>query len=174
MKMNALEDVDIAKALYRASMAGIQVELLVRDSCRVRPGLSGLSENIRVVSIVGRFLEHARVFYFQNGGNEEFLIGSADAMRRNLESRVETLVPVPKGPLCEQVRDFLDLQLNDRATAWELCSDGRYERVNPKARKGQDGCQEKLIKLAEKRLHEVQRLRKRISRQAGERSLEKH
>ncbi len=172
-KMNALEDIDIAKALYRASQAGVQVELLVRDSCRVRPGIPGLSENIRVVSIVGRFLEHARVFYFRNGGQEEFLIGSADAMQRNLEHRVEVLVPVPGGVLQEQIREILDLQLQDRVSAWELQSDGKYQLVNPQARKGADGCQEKQIKLAEKRLHEVQRLRKRKSRQAGERSVEK-
>ncbi len=167
-KMNALEDVDIVKALYRASQAGVKVELLVRDSCRIRPGIPGLSENIRVVSIVGRFLEHARVFYFQNGGDEEFLIGSADAMKRNLEHRVETLVPIPNEGMREQLREFLDLQLNDQVSAWELQSDGRYRLVNPQARKGADGCQEKLIKLAEKRRHEVQRLRKRKSRQAGE------
>ncbi len=170
-KMNALEDADIAKSLYRASQAGVRVELLVRDSCRVRPGLPGLSENIRVVSIVGRFLEHARIFYFRNAGDEEFLIGSADAMKRNLEHRVEILVPVPAGPLQEQLREFLELQLQDQVSAWELQSDGRYRQLNPKARKGQEGSQEKLIKLAEKRLHEVQRLRKRKSRQAGERNL---
>jgi polyphosphate kinase len=173
MKMNALEDIDIAKAIYRASQAGVKVELLVRDSCRVRPGLPGLSDNVRVVSIVGKFLEHARVFYFRNGGEEEFLIGSADAMKRNLEHRVETLIPVPEGSLREQIREFLELQLEDRVSAWELQSDGKYQLVNPSARKGQDGCQEKLIKLAEKRLHEVQRLRKRKSRQAGERNLKK-
>ena len=173
MKMNALEDIDISRALYRASQAGVRIELLIRDSCRLRPGLPGLSENIRVVSIVGQFLEHSRVFFFRNGGNEEFLIGSADAMRRNLEHRVETLVPVPPGPLCEQIREFLDLQLDDRVTAWELQADGEYRLVNPQARKGQDGCQEKMVKLADKRLHEVQRLRKRKSRQAGERNLKK-
>lgn len=173
MKMNALEDVDIVKALYRASQAGVRVELLIRDSCRLRPGLAGLSENVRVLSIVGRFLEHARIYYFSNGGDEEFLIGSADAMKRNLEQRVETLVPVPAGPICEQLREILELQLQDRVSAWELQSDGTYQRVNNLVRKGQEGCQEKLIKLAERRLHEVQRLRKRKSRQAGERNLER-
>ncbi|NOY12912.1 MAG: polyphosphate kinase 1 [Deltaproteobacteria bacterium] len=173
MKMNALEDIDVCRALYRASQAGVKIELLVRDSCRLRPGIPGLSENLRVVSIVGQFLEHARVFYFRNAGDEEFLIGSADAMRRNLEHRVEILVPVPAGELQEQVREFLDLQLNDRVTAWELQTDGSYQLVNGVARKGTDGCQEKLIKLAEKRQHQVQRLRKRKSRQAGERRRKK-
>jgi len=173
MKMNALEDIDIARALYQASQAGVRIELLIRDSCRIRPGLPGLSDNIRVVSIVGQFLEHSRVFYFRNGGDEEFLIGSADAMKRNLEHRVETLVPVPPGLLCEQIREVLDLQFDDRVSAWELKSDGSYRLVNPQARKGQDGCQEKSIKLAEKRQHEVHRLRKRKARQAGERNLKK-
>ncbi|HJU09612.1 MAG TPA: polyphosphate kinase 1, partial [Candidatus Binataceae bacterium] len=93
-KVNALEDGDITRALYRASMAGVKVELIVRDTCRLRPGLPRLSENVRVVSVVGRFLEHGRIYYFRNGGDEEYLIGSADTMTRNLESRVEVLVPV--------------------------------------------------------------------------------
>ncbi len=167
-KMNALEDPDITKALYRASSAGVKVELLVRDSCRIRPGLPGLSENIRVVSILGRFLEHARVYYFHNGGEEDYFIGSADAMRRNLEYRVETLVPVSTEAVRRDLKEFLDLQLNDRVTAWELQADGSYIPVNPRPRKGSAGVQEKLIRLAERRLHDAQRLRKRKSLQAGE------
>ncbi|PLY05427.1 MAG: polyphosphate kinase 1 [Desulfuromonas sp.] len=167
-KMNALEDPDISLALYRASRAGVKVELLVRDSCRIRPGVPGLSETIRVVSILGRFLEHARIYYFRNGGEEEFYIGSADAMRRNLEYRVEVLTPVVNPQLRRQLRECMELQLNDRVNAWELQPDGTYLPVNPDPRKGTDGCQEKLIKLAEKRQHEVLRLRKRKSRQAGE------
>jgi polyphosphate kinase len=167
-KMNALEDPDITCALYRASQAGVRVELLVRDSCRLRPGIPGLSENVRVVSILGRFLEHARVYYFRNGGDEEYFIGSADAMRRNLEARVEILVPVSTASLRKELRDVLEMQLNDRVGAWELQADGNYLPVNPHPRKGADSSQEKLIKLAEKRLHEAQRLRKRKSLQAGE------
>ncbi len=172
-KMNALEDVDISKALYRAAAAGVKVELLVRDSCRVRPNIPELSENIRVVSIVGRFLEHARIYYFKNAGEEEFFIGSADAMRRNLEFRVEALAPVESQALRAQLRQFMELQLSDKVGAWELRQDGTYLPLTPQPRKGAEGCQEKLIKLAEKRLHEVQRLRKRKSRQAGERNLKK-
>ena len=172
-KMNALEDVDITKALYRAAQAGVKVELLVRDSCRIRPGIPNISENIRVVSILGRFLEHARIYYFQNGGHEEFFIGSADAMKRNLEYRVEALIPVETAPLREQLREFMALQLNDKVGAWELQSDGSYLPVNPNPRKGASSCQDKLIKLAEKRQHEVQRLRKRKSRQSSNMKLKK-
>ncbi len=93
-KVNALEDVDITRALYRASQAGVKVDLIVRATCRLRPGIAGLSENVRVVSIVGRFLEHGRLYYFRNGGTEDFLLGSADCMKRNLESRVEVVAPV--------------------------------------------------------------------------------
>ncbi len=94
IKTNALEDVEITRALYEASQAGVNVDLIVRDSCRLRPGVPGLSDNIRVVSVVGRFLEHSRIYYFRNGGNEEYYIGSADCMTRNLVSRVEVLTPV--------------------------------------------------------------------------------
>jgi polyphosphate kinase len=90
-KMNALEDVDITRALYRAARAGVKIDLIVRDTCRLRPGLPGLTENTRVIGVIGRFLEHARIYYFQNRGEEEYFIGSADLMMRNLESRVEVL-----------------------------------------------------------------------------------
>src|SRR5204862_3507840 len=110
-KMNALEDVDITRALYRAAQAGVRIELIVRDTCRLRPGVPGLSENVRVVSIVGRFLEHSRVYYFRNGGDEEYFIGSADCMKRNLESRVAVVVPVEDPTLRLQLREMLDGQL---------------------------------------------------------------
>ena len=167
-KMNALEDVDITRALYRAARTGVSVELLIRDSCRLRPGIKNLSENVRVVSIVGRFLEHARIYYFRNGGDEEYFIGSADAMKRNLEYRVEALIAVQSPAIREQLKEFMDLQFNDKVSAWELQDDGNYQPVTANPRKGADGSQEKLIKLAEKRQHQVQRLRKRKSRQAGE------
>ena len=167
-KMNALEDFDITRALYRAARAGVTVELLVRDSCRLRPGIKDLSDNVRVVSIVGRFLEHTRIYYFRNGGDEEYFIGSADAMKRNLEYRVEALISIQSPSIREQLKEFMDLQFNDKVSAWELCEDGHYEPVNANPRKGAEGCQEKLIKLAEKRQHQVLRLRKRKSRQAGE------
>lgn len=167
-KMNALEDPDITLALYQAAAAGVKVELLIRDSCRIKPGIPELSDNIRVVSIVGRFLEHARIYYFRNGGHEEFYLGSADAMRRNLEYRVETLVPVSSPALCRQLDEFMELQLNDRISSWELQPDGSYRPLTTAPRTGAEGCQDKLIKAAEKRQQDAQRLKKRKSRHAGE------
>jgi polyphosphate kinase len=158
MKTNGLEDVDITRALYRAARAGVMVDLIVRDTCRIRPGIKGLSENVTVISVVGRFLEHARVFYFRNGGDEEYYIGSADAMRRNLESRVETLVPVEDEELQEDLRFVLDAQLADHRSAWLMQSDGSY--VQRRSRKGKSS-QSVLIEQAEARHKEATRLRRR-------------
>jgi polyphosphate kinase len=135
MKMNALEDPDIVRALYKASRAGVKVDLIVRDTCRFRPGIPGLSENARVVSIVGRFLEHARILYFRNGGDEEYYIGSADMMRRNLESRVEVHAPVENPELRQELRLILDVQLADQRSAWDMQPDGSYvQRSRPDER----------------------------------------
>jgi len=125
-KMNALEDVDVTQALYKASAAGVKIDLIVRDSCRFRPGLKNISETARVISIIGRFLEHTRIYFFFNNGNEEYLIGSADAMRRNLESRVEVVAPVEDATLQEQLRFVIDTQLNDQRQAWVMQNDGAY------------------------------------------------
>jgi len=170
-KMNALEDSDITKALYRASTAGVQVDLIVRDSCRARPGLPGISENLRVISIVGRFLEHARIYAFGNGGEEEYLIGSADAMKRNLESRVEILVPVEAPEIKAELNRFLELQLNDQRNAWDLQADGRYVQRQPRTPAENKGCQERMIDQAEKRLHGINRLRRRKARTGSRRNL---
>jgi len=170
-KMNALEDVDIVKALYRASQAGVKVDLIVRDSCRVRPGLPGVSEHIRVISIVGRFLEHARLYYFRNGGDEEYLLGSADAMKRNLEYRVEILVPVESPDLQKELRTLLDAQWHDRRSAWELQTDGTYVQRQPDCESERTGCQELMIELAQRRYREATRLRRRKSRTIGRRNL---
>jgi polyphosphate kinase len=131
MKMNALEDRDITRALYRASQAGVRVDLIVRDTCRLRPGVPGLSDNVHVISIVGRFLEHGRIYYFRNGGAEQYFIGSADCMTRNLESRVEVVTPVDHPALREQLRQILDLQLQDRRNAWDMQPDGSYVQRTP-------------------------------------------
>jgi polyphosphate kinase len=170
-KMNALEDRDMAAALYRASQAGVKVDLIVRDTCRLRPGIPGLSETVRVISIVGRFLEHTRIFYFLNGGNEEYFIGSADCMKRNLESRVEVVTPVDPPELRQKLRQILDVQLNDRRSAWDMQSDGSYVQRAPGEGEDPRGSQQILIELAEQRQKEAQRLKKRkpkgIARRAG-------
>jgi polyphosphate kinase len=170
-KMNALEDVDIVKALYRASLAGVQVELIVRDSCRARPGLPGISENLRVISIVGRFLEHARIYAFGNGGDPEYLIGSADAMKRNLEARVEILVPIEAPELKLELNQFFEMQLKDHRNAWELQADGTYIQRQPRTSVEKRSCQELMIELARKRLHAATRLRRRKARTGSRRNL---
>jgi polyphosphate kinase len=171
LKMNALEDVDITRALYQASMAGVRVDLIVRDTCRLRPGLPGLSENVRVISIVGQFLEHARLFYFRNGGKEEYLIGSADAMQRNLEHRVEVVVPVEDPVLRQDLRAFLDVQWNDRRSAWEMQTDGSYLQRRPAPGEEARTCHQLLVELAEKRNKDVTRLKKRKAKGFGGRNL---
>lgn len=130
LKTNALEDADITRELYKATQAGVRVDLIVRDSCRLRPGLSGISESARVISILGRFLEHSRIYYFRNDGNEEYYIGSADLMTRNLVSRVEALVPIKDLELQKELREILDLQVNDTVGAWEMNSEGVYRRLS--------------------------------------------
>jgi polyphosphate kinase len=163
-KMNALEDKDITAALYRASQAGVKVDLVVRDTCRLRPGIPGLSENVRVVSIVGRFLEHARIYYFRNGGDEEYYIGSADCMKRNLESRVEIVAPVEGSELREKLRQILDVQLTNERSAWDMQPDGSYIQRRPAKGSDPRGAQEILIELAEQRQKVAQRLKKRKRR----------
>ncbi len=128
-KLNAIVDPSIIRALYRASQAGVQIDLVVRGICSLRPGLSGTSETIRVRSVVGRFLEHSRILYFRNGGDEEFLIGSADMMERNLDRRVEAMTPVDDPVLRERLREILDVMLRDDRRAWELGADGVWRRV---------------------------------------------
>ncbi|MEQ1530866.1 MAG: polyphosphate kinase 1, partial [Methylococcales bacterium] len=152
-KMNALEDMDITGALYKAAQAGVKIDLIIRDTCRLRPGIPGLSENVRVISIVGRFLEHSRIYYFRNGGEDEYFIGSADCMKRNLESRVEVVTPVQKPELQEVLRQILTVQLSNQRSVWEMQSDGQYIQLQPKDK--QLGVQETLIKLANKRSDEV-------------------
>jgi polyphosphate kinase len=158
-KMNALEDVDITRALYRASQAGVKVDLIVRDTCRLRPGIQGLSENVRVVSIVGRFLEHGRVYYFRNGGAEEFFIGSADCMKRNLESRVEVVAPVEDPQLRKELRAVLDIQLRANRCQWEMQPDGTY--LKTAAADAAPACQQAMIDFAERRQTEATKVNKR-------------
>jgi len=127
-KMNALEDPPMIRLLYQASQAGVKVDLLVRGICCLRPGVPGVSENIRVVSIVGRFLEHSRIYYFGNGGAEEVYLGSADLMRRNLSHRVEIIFPVENPRLVKRLKGILEVYLADQAKARHLQTDGSYTR----------------------------------------------
>ncbi len=151
LKTNAIEDADIATALYRAGRAGVKVDLLVRDTCRVRPGIAGLSDSINVISTVGRFLEHSRIYYFRNGGEEEYYIGSADVMRRNLDFRVEVLAPVDDPQLREELRLFMNAQLADRRSAWEMHPDGIYRQRQPRSDEEALSAHMALIKIAEAR-----------------------
>ena len=129
IKVNSLTDDQMIRTLYRASQAGVPVDLIVRGICCLRPGIPGISDNIRVRSVVGRFLEHSRIYWFQNGGQEEMFIGSADLMERNLERRVETLAPIRDPEILEHLRDVvLGAYLRDTDRAMVLDSNGKYER----------------------------------------------
>jgi polyphosphate kinase len=133
-KINALTDKPCMQALYRASLTGVKIDLQVRSTCSLRPGVPGLSEHISVTSIVGRFLEHARIYYFRNGGEEEILVGSADLMPRNLDGRVEVLFPIEDKGLRRVVRDdILFVHLKDNVQARRLLPDGTYERLRAKS-----------------------------------------
>ncbi|MGD2118705.1 MAG: polyphosphate kinase 1 [Chromatiales bacterium] len=159
-KMNALEDVDITKALYQAARDGVKVDLIIRDTCRFRPGIPGLSESARVISIVGRFLEHTRIYYFQNGGEEEYFIGSADCMKRNLESRVEVVTPVEAEDLRYELRQILDTQVNDKRSAWEMQPDGSYVQLMPENEQEERGSQQRMIDYAAKRVKKAVKAQK--------------
>jgi polyphosphate kinase len=128
--MNSLVDPEVIAALYRASQAGVKIELIVRGICCLRAGVPGVSENIRVISIIGRYLEHCRIMYFRNGGSEEVYLTSGDWMPRNLSRRVETMFPIDDADLKHRVvQDILALRLRDNVKARELRPDGRYQRV---------------------------------------------
>jgi polyphosphate kinase len=130
MKMNSLSDPAIIDALYAASSAGVKVDLIVRSICCLRAGVPGLSENIRVRSIVGRFLEHSRIYHFAHGRDGgEFYLGSADLMPRNLDRRVEVVFPVEDEELCERLEHILELGLADDTEAWDLLPDGTWVRT---------------------------------------------
>lgn len=132
-KMNSLVDPGIIQALYQASQAGVSIDLIVRGICCLTPGLKGISENIRVISIIGRLLEHSRIFYFHNDGNEQFYIGSADWMPRNLDRRVEAVTPVLAPHLRQELTNILEICLADNRQAWEMQPDGTYVQRKPKA-----------------------------------------
>src|ERR1700761_3343426 len=127
IKVNAVTDAKMIRALYKASIAGVKIDLIVRGMCCLRPGVPGISHNIRVRSIVGRFLEHSRVYWFANGGEERFYLASADLMERNLDRRIETGFPIEGKKLQQRVRKELDLYLSDNSSAWQLQPDGQYQ-----------------------------------------------
>ena len=151
LKTNALEDADITAALYQASQAGVKIDLIVRDICRLRPGLNGLSETIHVVSIVGQFLEHGRIYHFHNNGNDEYYIGSADLMTRNLERRVEILVPVRDPHSVTHLSWVLDSQIMDQRNGWDMDANGNYTQRIPQNEKDNMGCQHAAIARAVQR-----------------------
>jgi polyphosphate kinase len=127
IKCNGLADDEVVRAFYRASQAGVEIDLVVRGICTLRPGVPGLSERIRVRSILGRFLEHARIYSFGNGGSPEYYIGSADLRPRNLRRRIEVLAPIGDEGCRRRLDALLELDLRD-PTAWLLGSDGKYAR----------------------------------------------
>lgn len=148
-KMNALEEPQIIQALYAASQAGVKIDLIIRGTCCLRPGIKGLSDNIQVRSIVGRFLEHTRVFYFLNSDSPEVYCSSADWMNRNMFSRVEACFPVEDAKLKNQIIEDLELYLGDNSQAWQLESDGDYSRISPAKGKEPVSAQQSLLaKLA--------------------------
>ncbi|NEQ69242.1 MAG: polyphosphate kinase 1 [Symploca sp. SIO2D2] len=143
-KMNALVDQKIIATLYEASQVGVQIDLIVRGICCLRPGITGLSENIRVISIVGRFLEHSRIYYFHNQGEEEVYFGSADWMPRNLDRRVEAMIPLEDPGMIKDLQEILGVMLSDNRQAWDLQSDGQYIQRQP-TEDIQEQCAQKLL-----------------------------
>lgn len=158
-KMNSLVDKDIIEKLYAASNDGVVIDLIIRGICCLRPGVKGLSENIRVRSIVGRFLEHSRIFYFYNRGNEEYYISSADWMERNLNKRIELMIPVHNDDAKHKLKTILEMNLKDTAKARILTSSGEYKKVQSK--EPPYNCQEDFILRTEKKFNKY---RKRLAK----------
>jgi polyphosphate kinase len=147
-KMNAVVDPDIIQELYEASRAGVQVDLIVRGICCLRPGVPGVSDNIRVISIIGRFLEHSRAFWFDNGGAGEVYIGSADWMPRNLDRRVEAVTPIEDPQHRRAMREVLELMWEDNRQAWDLLPDGTYRQRTPPSPDEERATHRRLLDLA--------------------------
>ncbi len=155
-KMNGLDDVQMIRSLYRASQAGVHIDLIVRGHTRIRPGLPGISENIRVRSIVGRFLEHHRIYYFGNNGDPQVYIGSADWQRRNLDDRVEAVIDVRSRTLRARLIRILRAALNDRRLAWELHPDGTYVQQQPRTSAEAVGYHDRLMDWARRRVASIE------------------
>jgi polyphosphate kinase len=149
-KMNALVDAKIIAKLYEASQSGVKIDLIIRGICCLRPGIEGISDNIRVISIIGRFLEHSRIFYFHNNGQDEIYIGSADWMPRNLDRRVEAVVPIEDEAIAKDLQEILGIMLADNRQAWELQSDGTYIQRHPEADNPPQSTHAILMEMAKK------------------------
>ncbi len=147
-KMNALVDTHTIASLYRASQAGVSIDLIVRGMCCLRPGVPGVSENIRVISIIGRFLEHSRIYYFHNGGDEKIFIGSADWMTRNLDRRVEVIAPIEDRDISKDLQEILGIMLADTRQAWDMQPDGTYLQRRPRTRDEDRSTQQILMEMA--------------------------
>jgi polyphosphate kinase len=147
-KVNALTDVSVIEALYRASQAGAQIDIMARSICCLRPGVEGLSENIRVRSVVGRFLEHSRVYWFDVDGDQSVLMGSADVMPRNLDHRIEVVVPVEERRLRDEIGAVFDTLLADNSQAWTLDADGTWQRLRPADGERAKGTHDVLMRRA--------------------------
>jgi polyphosphate kinase len=147
-KMNALVDLKMIQNLYRASQAGVSIDLIIRGMCCLRPGVPGVSENIRVVSIIGRFLEHSRIYYFHNGGDATVLIGSADWMARNLDRRVEVITPIDDPDISNDLQEILGIMLADNRQAWDMQTDGTYKQRRPQPGTEEQSTQQILMDIA--------------------------
>jgi polyphosphate kinase len=147
-KMNALVDPKMIANLYRASQAGVSIDAIVRGMCCLRPGIPGVSENIRVISIIGRFLEHSRIYYFQNGGDATVLIGSADWMTRNLDRRVEVITPIEDPEISSDLQEILGIMLADNRQAWDMQPDGTYKQRCPQSGTEELSTQQVLMEMA--------------------------
>ncbi len=147
-KMNSLVDPQVIQHLYQASQAGVQIDLIIRGICCLRPGIEGVSDNIRVISIIGRYLEHSRIFYFHNDGQEEIYIGSADWMTRNLSRRVEAVTPIESPEIFKDVQEILGVMLADNRQAWELQSDGTFIQRHPQENESEQSSHQIFMEMA--------------------------
>ncbi|MGB5974428.1 MAG: polyphosphate kinase 1, partial [Nodosilinea sp.] len=150
-KMNSLVDARMIKLLYEASQSGVEIDLVVRGICCLRPGVPEVSENIRVISVIGQFLEHSRIFCFHNSGQPEYYIGSADWMTRNLDRRVEAVVPIEDPRLIDELQTILDISLADNRQAWDMASDGTFTQRRPLEGEAERGTHAMLMAYALKR-----------------------
>ncbi len=147
-KMNSLVDGKMIEALYKASAAGVSIDLIIRGTCCLRPGIPGVSDNIKVISVIGRFLEHSRIFYFQNDNSEELYLGSADWMTRNLSRRVEAVTPIRDENLVKDLQEVLGIMLADNRQAWDLNSDGIYVQRKTDQKNESKGTHQTLMDLS--------------------------